>query len=133
MGQRDRPRRCPASRVQGAFGISCLRALSNASNREILSAWTLFRQKSIQALYWEGRETEVSETDRYGGSLGDPISQNILALHLLDPSAHSFRPAGCKSAHDVLRYCHEKSVEAMFTVNDIELEQGARSVKEHEN
>ena len=40
-----------------------------------------------------------------------------------------FRPAGCKSAHDILRYCHEKAIEAMFAVNDQELEDGLQTAK----
>ena len=75
---------------------------------------------------WEGREVEVSETEFYKKTAGDPISQNILTLHLLDPTAHNFRPAGCKSTHDVLRFCHERSVEGMFEVNDLITEQTGR-------
>ena len=71
---------------------------------------------------WEGREFELPETDFDRGRATDPISENILSLNLLDPSAASFRPSGCQSTHDVLRFCHEKSVEAMFTVNDMEVE-----------
>jgi len=59
----------------------------------------------------------------------DPIRERLLRLHLLDPAARNFRPAGCKSAHDVLRYCHEKSIEAMFEVNDLELGQGLRNAR----
>lgn len=81
---------------------------------------------------WEGREVEVSESEFYKKTAGDPISQNILTLHLLDPTSNNFRPAGCKSTHDVLRYCHERSVEAMFEVNDVVMEQmrrGSRPIK----
>ncbi|MBI4876015.1 MAG: hypothetical protein HY822_15370 [Acidobacteria bacterium] len=49
----------------------------------------------------------------------DPISQRLLALNLLDPAGANFRPSGCKSAHDVLRYCHEKAIGAMFEVGDL--------------
>jgi pyruvate,water dikinase len=59
----------------------------------------------------------------------DPISRNILILNLVDPADHAFRPSGCKSTHDVMRYCHEKAVEAMFTVNDVVLERNGRSAK----
>ncbi|MCP5113253.1 MAG: hypothetical protein GY953_20675, partial [bacterium] len=79
---------------------------------------------------WEGREVEISESEFYKKSAGDPISQNILTLHLLDPTSHNFRPAGCKSTHDVLRFCHERSVEAMFQVNDIVMEQTGQSARQ---
>jgi pyruvate,water dikinase len=54
----------------------------------------------------------------------DPVARSVLALNLLDPLASNFRPSGCKSVHDVLRFCHEKAVEAMFEVSDLGLEYG---------
>ncbi len=71
------------------------------------------------------REAEIIE--RYGQKSADPIGTRLLTLNLLDPSATNFRPSGCKSAHDVLRFCHEKAIEAMFEVNDAELEHGPHS------
>jgi pyruvate,water dikinase len=71
------------------------------------------------------RESVVAE--RYSRLAGDPIGTRLLTLNLLDPTATNFRPADCKSAHDVLRYCHEKAIEAMFEINDRELEAGAVS------
>ncbi len=54
----------------------------------------------------------------------DPIGRRVLALHLLDPDDFNFRPGGCKSVHDVLRFSHERAIESMFTLNDEELERG---------
>ncbi|HET7840536.1 MAG TPA: PEP/pyruvate-binding domain-containing protein, partial [Terriglobia bacterium] len=59
----------------------------------------------------------------------DPLSRRMLTLHLLDSNSFRFRPGGCQSAHDILRYCHEKGVEAMFAMQDRELEHGAHSSK----
>lgn len=80
-------------------------------------------------ILWPPVRSEVLAAERYQERAGDPISARLLTLNLLDPSSHNFRPAGCKSAHDVLRYCHEKAIEAMFEVNDQELEHGARQLK----
>ncbi len=79
---------------------------------------------------FERRRIPLSEDVLERNTAGDPISRNILTLHLLDPSAENFRPSGCQSTHDVLRYCHEKSVEAMFTVNDIAVEKARHAVKD---
>lgn len=79
---------------------------------------------------WPAVRREESVTERYAERAGDPISARLLTLNLLDPLAHNFRPAGCKSAHDILRYCHEKAIEAMFEVNDRELERGIGNLKE---
>ncbi|MCL6482192.1 MAG: outer membrane lipoprotein-sorting protein, partial [Firmicutes bacterium] len=71
---------------------------------------------------WPWRQADSADVFEQRPAPADPISRHILTLTLLDPAASNFRPAGCQSAHDVLRYCHEKAVEAMFTVNDAALE-----------
>lgn len=76
---------------------------------------------------WPSRTVEASGRDRYWKTPGDPINERLLTLHLLDPAAADFRPSGCKSAHDVLRFCHEKAIAIMFEVGDFELESGSRS------
>jgi pyruvate,water dikinase len=38
----------------------------------------------------------------------------VLPLNLLDPEAEDFSPDGCRTLHDILRFCHEKSVERLF-------------------
>ncbi len=78
---------------------------------------------------WPSRTVEASTLERYRERANDPISKRLLTLHLLDPSAFNFRPSGCNSAHDVLRFCHEKAIEAMFALNDSELEQGLHCLK----
>lgn len=78
---------------------------------------------------WKPPPVQVSLTDRFRERTGDPISRSLLTLHLLDPSAFNFRPGGCKSTHDVLRFCHEKAVEAMFAMQDSELEHGPHRSK----
>jgi pyruvate,water dikinase len=82
--------------------------------------------KIYPGILWPAMRKESSVTERYRERTGDPINTRLLTLNLLDPAAHYFRPSGCKSAHDILRYCHEKAIEAMFEVNDEELERGAR-------
>jgi len=38
----------------------------------------------------------------------------IAPLHLIDPQAPDFAPEGCKTAHDVIRFIHEKGVQELM-------------------
>jgi pyruvate,water dikinase len=42
----------------------------------------------------------------------------ISPLRLVDPEADGFKPMGCRSMHDIIRYCHETAVRQMFQIND---------------
>jgi pyruvate,water dikinase len=78
---------------------------------------------------WPPRVAEITLKETWGDKGADPIARRLLALTLIDPSGSNFRPAGCKSTHDVLRFCHEKAVEAMFAINDVAIECRAGGVK----
>jgi pyruvate,water dikinase len=75
-------------------------------------------------ILWPPAHKESSFVERYRMRANDPIGTRLLTLNLQDPAADNFRPSGCKSGHDVLRYCHEKAIQTMFEVNDRELERG---------
>ena len=78
---------------------------------------------------WPSRLPASRSGVRRRGTPKDPVSDRLLALHLLDPASFGFRPANCRSAHDVLRFCHEKAIEAMFVANDSELERDVQCSK----
>lgn len=44
------------------------------------------------------------------------LIRKTVHLSLVDPQQDAFSPEGFQSLHDVIRYCHEKSVEAMFSL-----------------
>ncbi|UKL13634.1 hypothetical protein [Dissulfurimicrobium hydrothermale] len=56
-------------------------------------------------------------------------------LNLLDPSHHSFRPQGCRSMYDIIRFVHEKAIYEMFsTGTDIisgKIKGAKRLISEH--
>ncbi len=104
-------------------------ALERVTEGETVSLDSV-RAEVYKGRMWQRSSGEIVESVAQQTTASDPISRNILTLNLLDPSSNEFRPSGCRSTHDVLRYCHEKSVEAMFTVNDIELDHGQHTAKD---
>lgn len=48
------------------------------------------------------------------------VAPYIIPLHLLDPTAPEFCPEQCQSLHDITRFCHEKSVELLFSPQSLE-------------
>ena len=41
----------------------------------------------------------------------------ITPLELVDAAAANFTPEGCRSMHDIIRFCHEKALQAMFATS----------------
>ncbi|MCE5333920.1 MAG: pyruvate, water dikinase [Desulfobacteraceae bacterium] len=42
------------------------------------------------------------------------VSDHIIPLYLLDPDGSDFKPACCRTFHDITRFCHENAVNEMF-------------------
>jgi len=78
---------------------------------------------------WPSLEPRARPAARHRDRPRDPVEEGLLALHLLDPTSFAFRPAACRSVHDVLRFCHEKAIEAMFVANDDAREDDTASCK----
>lgn len=79
------------------------------------------QQAVYPGLLFESTRPEPEEIRRR--ERADAIGRRVLALNLVDPAGSNFRPSGCQSAHDVLRFAHEKAIEVMFTVSDVILDE----------
>jgi pyruvate,water dikinase len=58
------------------------------------------------------------------------IMSFISSLRLVDPDNKDFKPEGCRSLHDIIRFSHEKAVSEMFSMGDrrITRKQGTRKL-----
>ena len=81
----------------------------DASMRKIYrgSCWPGMRERVLSRL--------VSARSQKGAG---PLFNSVLSLNLSDPFASSFKPGGCRSVHDVIRFIHEMSVRSMFRFGD---------------
>lgn len=48
----------------------------------------------------------------------DPLCKCVFPLNLTDPASPRFRAEGCSSLHDIIRFVHQKAVEALFELGD---------------
>ena len=46
----------------------------------------------------------------------EKLLPHVASLGLTDPQSPGFRPEGCRSVHDVVRYAHETAVQEMFSL-----------------
>ena len=55
----------------------------------------------------------------------------ISPLRLIDPESDIFKPDGCRSMHDIIRFCHEKAVQEMFHMGDMRIRKirGSKKLK----
>ncbi len=58
------------------------------------------------------------------------LAPHVLPLHLVEPRSPAFTPENCTSLHDIMRYIHEKSYEAMFQLSD-SMSESSESVATH--
>ncbi|MBI5523955.1 MAG: hypothetical protein HY910_15115 [Desulfarculus sp.] len=71
-------------------------------------------QGRIQALValQKKRFLALAETQAYHNL--ERVLSRIIPLNLTDPRLPEFSPAGCRSLHDITRYCHEMAMQGMF-------------------
>lgn len=113
-------------KVPSVFQMPNVFALIHSGDAVSLDA---VQPRIFAGLLWPTMDASARIREMQANGRSDPISQRLLKLHLLDPAASNFRPSGCKSAHDIFRFCHEKAIEIMFEVNDLEVGRVAGSAK----
>ncbi len=102
------------SGVPALFGLAGAEALEEGLEITV--------DASGRALYAGRIDALLGAERRHASAIaGSPVHATLLdalaliaPLNLLDPSDVSFRPASCRTLHDITRFCHEKAVREMF-------------------
>ncbi len=104
------------------FGVPALFGVPDAVRN--LAGETVVTVDSRRQRVYAGRREdllkEASATpDLMAGSPVQTVLKQVLArlspLNLTDPRSPYFKPSGCRTLHDITRFCHEKSVSEMFS------------------
>jgi hypothetical protein len=115
----------PGTGLLGEAGGRESSGSASASDSELVDALPQAR-----ALLVGGGKGSASAQDPPPGGVAGPdfasspghrsvsaAADSIVPLGLTDPHAASFTPQGCRSVHDITRFCHEMAVREMFEVN----------------
>ncbi|OIQ52345.1 Phosphoenolpyruvate synthase [Pseudodesulfovibrio hydrargyri] len=78
---------------------------------------TIYLGRRKRMIQREARPTARVRTTDVGLAL-ERVLRFITPLTLTDPESTEFRPEGCRSMHDITRFCHEKAVYEMFAQGD---------------
>jgi pyruvate,water dikinase len=114
-----RERRVPA--IFGATGAR--QALAEGQPVTVDAERGVIYQGRIQALVilQKKRFLALAETQAYQNL--ERVLQRIIPLNLTDPRMPEFTPLGCRSLHDITRYCHEMAMQEMFRYGEACLSQ----------
>jgi pyruvate,water dikinase len=76
----------------------------------------------------EARANILEETPLF--AVMDRILDLVVPLNLIDPGDASFKPEGCRTVHDIIRFAHQAALQEMFAVaEDRQLREQGDAVK----
>lgn len=102
--------------VPALFGVAGAMSALNSGDEITVDAdgLSIYRGRVHELLGKEPPRKNLMEGSPVHEVLKDVI-QHIIPLNLLDPDSTEFRPKNCRTLHDITRFCHEKSVQEMFS------------------
>lgn len=111
--------------VAREFGVPAIFGMKQA--RETLTNDTLITVDATAGKVYAGRVEPLLAlaAPKPNLMIGSPVYKVltkalalITPLNLTDPTSPFFRPDGCKTLHDLTRFCHEKAVVEMFNFGE---------------
>lgn len=88
----------------------------------------VYAGKVKELRYFEFTEEDVFE-ESYEYRLLRRILRKISPLHLVDPHDNNFKPEGCRTLHDIIRFAHEKAVEELIDIGHLRLRSSDKTAK----
>jgi len=116
--------------VAREFGIPTIVGTGGATGT--IDPDELITMDASKKIVYKGRVTEILSRKPPANIMRDSpvyklvrqVLKKIVPLHLVDPNADNFTPAGCRTLHDVVRFSHEMAMREMFRIGeDIEHQQ----------
>jgi len=102
--------------VPAIMGLSgAVRALKNAGEVTVdADGLAVYpgRIEGLVALAGPKADTRAAQSPMH--AILREVLDEVAPLNLTDPKSPRFSPQGCRTLHDITRFCHEKSVEEMF-------------------
>ncbi len=100
--------------VPALFGVkNALESLKNGQLVTVDADGRAIYKGQVEALLTEKPKPRLMQGSPVQTTLKN-IAQYITHLNLTDPDALKFKPAHCKTLHDIMRFCHEMAVREMF-------------------
>jgi len=105
------------------FSIPSIFRLGNSANRmkegSVVSI-DATKRTIYEGSRWPGMKERVLSRLSSPAKASDakPLHDAVLALNLTDPFSPAFKPGGCRSIHDAIRFIHEMSIRQMFQFGD---------------
>ncbi len=105
--------------VAREFGVPFLTGVSGATDR--FQQGTTVTVDAHMGRVHEGKVTSLLEKnppqkrDNPYQRILTQAMKFITPLELIDPAGDNFTPEGCRSMHDIIRFCHEKALLSMFS------------------
>lgn len=110
------------------FNVPTLMGLGAKNALRLIPQGTDITVDGYAGRIYEGCVKELVSADLKQGAhmkgtpvyaLLESVTRLMTPLNLINPKAPDFMPSGCKTMHDIGRFCHELSYEEMFSVSDI--------------
>jgi pyruvate,water dikinase len=100
--------------VPALLGVGLLAALDEGAEVTVDAGGRAVYPGRIESLLADSIKPRRPMEDTPVNQALRKVLQHIAPLNLIDPDSIDFRPANCRTLHDITRFCHEQAVREVF-------------------